>query len=161
MIEHRYSQLQSRQGIIEGYALLWNEAARIPAQGLEEFTKDSIKFDDVTLRWMHDDKSCIGNTASGTLTLESDNKGLKYKARLPKSRPDIIESVERGDVQGVSVGFRCLEDDIINNVRTINKANLIELSLVDKPAHKTTMSMRNKSQNNINTRRYKPSLYEI
>lgn len=53
----------------------------------------------------------LGSTRAGTLRLGTDNRGLAYEVDLPKSRVDVYESVERGDVYGSSIGMYVRQDD--------------------------------------------------
>ena len=99
----------------------------------------------VSLYFQHDKNNLLGNTKSGTLKLSSDSQGLKYEARLPDFARDKKELIERGDLTGVSIGFFPEKDKWNGTSRRIEKARLFEISLVDKPAHKTTLSMRDKT----------------
>jgi len=55
----------------------------------------------------HNTDHCIGNTASGTLQLHEDDKGLSFSCELPDTQAarDLKVSVTRGDVTGASFGF--------------------------------------------------------
>jgi HK97 family phage prohead protease len=50
----------------------------------------------------------LGRTASGTLELREDMKGLWYRVKLPDTQAarDIVALVERGDISGNSFRFR-------------------------------------------------------
>lgn len=145
-LEKRYSPLDKRGKTISGYAIYWDRESDIGGYK-ERFAKDSLKESDsgTSLYFQHNKERLLGNTKGGTLELEPDDKGLRYKATLPDSASDIVESIERKDIQGVSVGFYSLKDDIQGNTREVQDALLVELSLVDKPAHETSLSMRFKT----------------
>jgi HK97 family phage prohead protease len=61
---------------------------------------------DVMARYNHDDNQLLGTTASGMLALTVDDVGLDYTVIPPKSRSDVVELVQRGDVRKSSFAFR-------------------------------------------------------
>ncbi|EIQ76315.1 prohead protease, partial [Shigella flexneri 1235-66] len=50
----------------------------------------------------------LGRTRSGTLKLEEDETGLRFELTPPdpSTGRDVIELVKRGDISGMSFGFR-------------------------------------------------------
>ena len=96
----------------------------------------------------HNTDNCIGNTASGTLRLNQDDKGLAFEIDLPDTQAarDLKVSVERSDVQGCSFGFCTLDDSWAadekgNTVRTVKDVELYEVSCgVTFPAYESTSS---------------------
>ena len=113
----------------------------------EKFLKGSIKEDisGTSLYFQHDKNNLLANSKSGTMKISSDEKGLRFEAELPKSqREKYSELISRGDVQGVSIGFIPKKDNWIGQDRTISEATIFEISLVDKPAHKTELAIRDK-----------------
>ena len=147
-MEKRSNSLEIRQkeGLISGYAILWDQFSDIGGFR-EKFIRDSIK-EDITgtsLYFQHDKNNLLANSKSGTMKVFSDDKGLGFEATLPKSqREKYSELINRGDVQGVSIGFIPKKDNWIGQDRTISEATLFEISLVDKPAHKTELAIRDK-----------------
>jgi hypothetical protein len=90
---------------------------------------------DVLLLRDHEATLLMGRTKSGTLTLADTADGLQFSCTLPNtaSASDLAESIDRGDLDGVSFGFICVEDnwacaDGADVVRTILEAELIEIS---------------------------------
>ena len=148
-MERRFNSLELREekGIVSGYALLWDEPSKIENFS-ERFLRDSISEHEsgVSFYFQHNKEGLLGNTLSKTLRVTSDERGLKYSIKLPDTSlgRDVRELIKRGDLQGVSVGFISEKENFTGNERTISKATLFEISLVDKPAHKTTISLRNK-----------------
>jgi Caudovirus prohead serine protease len=66
----------------------------------------------------------------GTLSLEHQDDGLHWAFRPPKSRPDLIEAVERGDVTASSWRMRVAEDRWNGNHRTITRiGELIDITI--------------------------------
>ena len=131
---------------ITGHAVYWDRVSHIKGVGPEMFTRGSLKLPDsgCSLYFQHDKKNLLANSKAGTLKLWEDDLGLAYEATLPKSATRVIESVQRKDCQGVSVGFVCEDEDRSFGQRKIKKAQLFELSLVDKPSHATSIKLRSR-----------------
>ena len=95
--------------------------------------------------WNHNSDLVLGSVASNTLTLYTDGIGLRCSLKLPNTTwgNDAYESIQRGDVDGMSFGFRCIEDmwsktqyegrEIYK--RTILEAELFEVSPCVFPAY--------------------------
>lgn len=149
---------------ISGYAAVFNQETVIGA-GMFGFREqiaqgafdEAIKQDDVRALFNHDPNILLGRTASGTLTLASDKRGLKYTVDLPDTvaARDVRELVRRGDVSGSSFGFIVQEDkwkDPPANsrelpLRTILKASLFDVSPVTYPAYpQTSVSARSQAK---------------
>ncbi|MGE6516643.1 HK97 family phage prohead protease [Lysinibacillus sphaericus] len=134
---------------ISGYAVKWEMKSH--AMGYfkrfkEQFQKgaftESMTNDDQLALWSHDTTKVLGRTKNGTLRLFEDDIGLRFELDLPNSTlgNDAYETIKRGDVDGVSFGFRMVkqewdENDIENITRTISKAKLLEISPVAFPAY--------------------------
>jgi HK97 family phage prohead protease len=77
------------------------------------------------------------------LRIKKDDVGLRFDIDLPNNSwgDDILESIKRGDVDGVSFGFRTekngdkWEDRDGCVIRTINKAKLLEISPTPFPSY--------------------------
>ena len=85
----------------------------------------------------------LGRAKNGTLRLAEDKTGLRVEIEPPASAASYVESIERGDVDQMSFGFRTLEDawDEDENgtlVRTLLKVKLYEVSPVSFPAYPAT-----------------------
>jgi len=97
--------------------------------------------DDTVLLCQHDQSGVpLARVSSGTLRFTESEKGLMFEADLPENRADVLEALERGDLDGAcSIGFVCEEDTWMHSskgsIRTVQKANLIELSLVTAGAY--------------------------
>lgn len=98
--------------------------------------------DDTRALFNHDSNLVLGRTTSGTLRLSVDAKGLKYEIDPPKSRADIIESIERGDVTGSSFGFIVTDEEWRKEdgqeIREIHGVQLMDVSPVTYPAYEGT-----------------------
>lgn len=89
----------------------------------------------------HDPNHVLGRYPN-TLTLSVDERGLKYKVKMPKSRRDIVEAIERGDIRGSSFSFIIakggeqwsVEDGV--NIRTVTRVqSLLDVGPVTFPAY--------------------------
>jgi HK97 family phage prohead protease len=88
----------------------------------------------------------LARTSAGTLQLREDpNQGLMLTADLPQTTfaDDIVESISRGDLQGLSISFVADDDDwqdtsdgVIRTLRSVNLGS--EISLVCNPAYTAT-----------------------
>lgn len=134
---------------ITGYAVKWEKKSHVLGyfyKFREQFKKgafaDSLQKDDQRFLWSHDTSKVLGRTKNGTLRLEEDDIGLRFELDLPNTTlgNDTYESIKRGDVDGVSFGFK-VEDDEIEEpdddipLRTVKKAKLLEVSVVAFPAY--------------------------
>lgn len=137
---------------ISGYAIVYNS----PSQDLGNFTEivapgavtDSLKENpDVLCLRDHDPSLLMGRTTAKALTLVEDSKGLRFVCKLPNSTQasDLAESIDRGDLDGVSFGFsvpsggdKWSNDGSGNVVRTLLKIDLAEISPCSFPAYRST-----------------------
>jgi HK97 family phage prohead protease len=83
----------------------------------------------------HTESHLLGRTKSKTMTLKDSPEGLHYSVRLPKTShaTDLVESIERGDIDAASFGFVCKTDTWTADgagkaLRTLNKVELFEIS---------------------------------
>ncbi len=72
----------------------------------------SLKDGDVVCMWSHDSKYVLGRTSAKTLVLEDREDGLHFECELSNASwaSDVYETIARGDVPGVSFGFRVVKD---------------------------------------------------
>lgn len=148
---------------IEGYALEWDTLSEELGWWWtyrEKFQKGAFrdylknKDTDTKLLLFHDMNKILGRSKYKTVELKEDNTGLWFKADLPNNTlgNDTIESVNRRDIDGVSVGFIVRkqewdETDEDNVIRTVVTADLPEISLTGWPAYDSS---------SVNTRDHDP-----
>ncbi|WP_429998557.1 HK97 family phage prohead protease [Metabacillus fastidiosus] len=133
--------------MIHGYAVKWGMPSnKIGGRFFEQFQKgaftESLAKHDIRALWSHDTSKVLGRTKNNTLRLTEDDVGLRFELDLPNTTVgnDTYESINRGDIDGVSFGFRAIQQhwekrDQNNIVRDITKANLLEISPIGFPAY--------------------------
>lgn len=134
---------------LSGYAVKWEKKSQVLGMFFkfrEQIKKgaflESLNNDDQRFLWSHDTAKVLGRTKNNTLRLQEDDVGLRFELDLPKTTlgNDTYESIKRGDVDGVSFGFR-VEDDSVEEpdddlpLRTIKQGKLLEVSAVAFPAY--------------------------
>ncbi|NIS74257.1 MAG: HK97 family phage prohead protease, partial [Deltaproteobacteria bacterium] len=86
----------------------------------------------------------LGRNKTNTLILREDEKGLRVEIDPPESQwaKDVMISVERGDVDGMSFAFIADKDSWDETgevpVRTLEKVKMFEVSPCTFPAYRDT-----------------------
>lgn len=145
--EIRTSELTASNKKLVGYAVRWNSLSEIIWDEFrEQFApgafKDSLASgNDVRCLFEHNHTQLLGRTKSGTLVLSEDVTGLRFELTPPDTQlgNDVLALVERGDIDGMSFGFRALKEawDItpIPYIRTVTAAELREITVTSMPAY--------------------------
>jgi HK97 family phage prohead protease len=152
------SGLELRSGgdgnpVLTGYALVYDTRYDIgggPSNG--GFTEviargaatKSAKEADVRLLVNHGGVP-LARSKSGTLTLESDDIGLRVSAELDAANPVVAElrsAMDRGDMDEMSFAFRAITQEWSDNyeLRTIRELKLYDVSVVTFPANPATVA---------------------
>lgn len=132
---------------LTGYAVVWNSDTTIGDYFVERiapgaFTK-AIRGDVLALV-NHDSGRVIGRTKSKTLRLVEDERGLKVEIDVPNTTDgnDLWELVDRGDISGMSFGFRATKQEWDDTgaipQRTVLEAELYEVTATPIPAYEDT-----------------------
>lgn len=141
---------------IGGYAVKYNAPTLMRDRWGDEFLEEistgafdkSLQNRNQKALWNHDTSKPLGSVSVGTLRFNSDTSGLNYDIDVPNNTygNDAYESVQRGDVDGSSFGFRCL-NDVWSKVqyegretykRSIVEAELFEVSPCTFPAYESS-----------------------
>lgn len=134
---------------LTGYAIVFNQKS-VDLGGFREIilpeavTRTLSEALDVRALVDHDSSKILGRTRAGTLRLQADGHGLSVDIRPPNTQAarDILESVDRGDVSGMSFAFRTLTDDWRMEdgevIRDVIDMRIREVSVVSFPAYEQT-----------------------
>lgn len=159
--------LVNDEGIISGYAIVYDVESRILADFEGEFVEvikpgavdeALLSRSDIKALYNHnrDDLLARYTEGSGTLSLVPDEKGLFFSFSAPKTTlgDDVRELVKRGDLRGCSFAFTVNPADVEYHkradgrpLRVIKKiASLHDISIVVDPAYiQTSVDVRSLS----------------
>jgi Escherichia/Staphylococcus phage prohead protease len=137
--------------MIRGYAIVFNSLSepimglfreKIAPQAMERTINEGI---DLRALVDHDSAKILGRRSAGTLRYESDTHGLRTEIDPPDTTTalDIIQSIQRRDVTGMSFAFRTLKDEWDETTepyptRTVLDMLVREVSIVTFPAYPST-----------------------
>lgn len=151
-VEVRKGDGDKKSRTISGYAAVFDSDSEDMGfiERLDKHCFDGVieKSDVVALYNHSEDPGVLARSVygEGTLKLKVDHKGLRCEFEAPNTQlgNDMIESVERGDIRGMSFAFTVEKDhwehdDKGNYRRTIVKVSrLYDVSLVVTPAYSAT-----------------------
>lgn len=154
------SQLEFRESsdtlTLSGYASTFNQPYDmgwyVESVDPSAFNRTLGRNPDVRLLVNHDGLP-LARTTSGTLTLESDARGLRVSASLDPADPDVAAlapKMKRGDLNQMSFAFRTVSDVWENDMsrRTLRELDLNngDVSVVTYPANpNAAASLRNRN----------------
>lgn len=130
-----------------GYAVKWNSPSQVLYCDFVEsfapnaFSESLASGEDVRALFEHDYTKLLGRTSAGTLKLEEDSIGLRFELTPPDTTTgkDLLVSVARGDITGMSFGFRATQEswnfDLEPVQRSVTKADLFEVTVTSIPAY--------------------------
>lgn len=153
---------------IEGYAIVFNQRSQVmydfwEGEYFEEIilpeavTHELLRSCDVKALMEHNRERLLArsNKGEGTLELEIDDIGLKYRFVAPNTKDgdDAVELVTRGDIGGSSFGFTARSEGCVERewdkekqrwLHRIRKFDsLFDVTLTSDPAYiQTSVSMR-------------------
>lgn len=160
-VERRYAQTRAvvdRSGRrIRGDAIVFNSLSKVVSERFIGRFRELIQPEavDRTLRsgaavkalWNHNSDLVLGNTKSGTLQLRKTASALAIEVDPPLWAEPQLETIQRGDVDGMSFAFHIAEDgdewdfetDDGIPLRTITDLEFSEVSFVAFPAYPATV----------------------
>lgn len=111
--EVRIERVAGKSPRLAGYAARFNVLSR-DLGGFRErilptaFDAALAKGADIRALVDHDHSKLLGRTSAGTLSLGKDERGLWFQLDMPDTQysRDVQTLVERGDIRGMSFGFR-------------------------------------------------------
>jgi len=149
------------EGIVEGYAMLFDvQSDGLPFyETIERGALDGVvERSDVFALLNHSlDRGVLArsNRGRGSLSLEVDERGLKYRFTIPDTAvgKELAENLRRGEIDSSSFGFTVDEDkwekrdDGIWSRRIIRIAELFDVSPVYRAAYSaTSVSLRGRER---------------
>ena len=108
---------------------------------------DGCNMSDVRALFNHDPNQILARTASGTMSVSVDAKGLKYRFEMPNTTlgNDLLEMIRRGDISQSSFAFTVKETSWVEekypipDLRKIIKIEEVyDVSPVTYPAYEGT-----------------------
>ena len=134
---------------LRGHALVFNSLSEnlgffremIAPEAVDRTFSENI---DVRALVDHDPAKILGRLTAHTLTMAKDKRGLSVEIDPPDTSysRDVIESVRRGDITGMSFAFRGLKDQWDETTdpptRTVLDMRVHEVSIVTFPAYPAT-----------------------
>lgn len=137
---------------IEGYALKFDTWSEDLGGFKETIQREALKetdMSDVRALFNHNADHVLARTSAGTLKLDVDDVGLKFRAKIPNTSygNDLAENLRNGNVNQCSFGF-CLDqngDDFSydekegifkRSLRSIKE--IVDVSAVTYPAYRDT-----------------------
>lgn len=96
---------------LAGHAAVFDRVASLPTfyEALGRTAFDAVLDDDVRALVNHNPDNLLARAGAGTLKLSTDESGLYFEIpKLPNTTyaNDLRESIERGDLNGMSFGFK-------------------------------------------------------
>jgi HK97 family phage prohead protease len=133
---------------IGGYASVFGKLSRNLGGFVENVEPSAFNgsraagWPNVVARYNHDQNMLLGTTAGRTLDVRIDDTGLWYEVLPPAARADILELVQRGDVQHSSFAFKVPAggDDWSTTdqgypLRSLREVQLVDVAPVVTPAY--------------------------
>jgi HK97 family phage prohead protease len=152
--ETRYLGFEGRAELsedkrIRGYAIVFNSLSvdlggfreRILPSAVDRTLREGL---DVRAYFNHDGDKVLGRTSAGTLMLRKDTHGLRAEIHPPSTTlaQDLMVSIDRGDITGMSFRFRALDDqwrmEDGEPIREVSDMVIGEVSIVSEPAYPDT-----------------------
>ena len=140
--EERYAELR-REGegrVLVGTAIAYGEETPIAGRFRERFVAGAfgdLANADLALVFQHVRERPLARTGGAGLELRDGDKQLEVRADLPRTTEadDALELVRVGVIRGLSVRFFAREAEFVGDLRTVHRADLVHVALVDRPAY--------------------------
>lgn len=141
---------ESEDNIIVGYSLKFNRWSE-DLGGFKEIISpgalEGADMSDVRALIDHMPTNIIGRNIAGSLKLEVDDIGLKFRCKLPNTSyaRDLMENIRNGNINQCSFAFKVEDEEIDYDeetdmfTRTVKKfAEILDVSVVTYPAYRDT-----------------------
>lgn len=127
---------QSGESSIEGVVVRYGSFAEIGGSLRERFAPGSISFSDVIANIQHERAKPVARTGAG-LTLTDSQAELRASIAMPDTSygREARELVKAGILRGLSMEFLARQEEWEGAERTIMRAELVGIGIVDRPAY--------------------------
>ncbi len=139
-LERRFVELRREGRTLSGVAIVYGSEARIFPDFRERFQPGAfgdVSSLDVILNVQHQRSRPLARSGGGGLELRDSATQLEIRAELPQTRDadDTLALVESGVLRGLSLEFQATRETWSGTLRTIQRARLSGLGIVDRPAY--------------------------
>lgn len=137
----------NKQPMIVGYAAVFGQMSEDLGGFREQIAPGAFSKtigEDIRALFNHDRSVVLGRSKAKTLRLSEDARGLRVEIDPPDTQDarDLVTKMKRGDISGMSFGFRTIKDkwDEVDGkiVRTLVELRLFDVSVVTYPAYPQT-----------------------
>jgi HK97 family phage prohead protease len=145
----------SLQGYAASFNVLSNDLGSFKEKIAPGAFDDSLDDDasDVRCTYNHSMDTILGRQKNGTLKLDTDQRGLKFRCQLDRNQSghrDVYAAVKRGDIDACSFAFQAdadgqsWDDNGVDEngqrctVRTLKRVKLFDVAVVSQPAYPST-----------------------
>lgn len=149
-ISAKSNKVKGSIGELSGYAIKFNKPSVAEAPFTEYIMStalDHVDISKVLILYDHNYANVLGRVDAGTLELNVDNIGLKFKVQVPDTSlgRDVYANVKAGNLKGMSFGFTVAKGGdswkqtrpkptrFITQIKKVN-----EISIVSLPAYDDT-----------------------
>lgn len=133
---------------VSGYALRWDVPSAVRPGFDEVFRPHSLIIPHVTPAWVnHDPLQQVAATDDGSFRIRCDDIGLWVELDCPHTDVGdrLLHGSRFGEFTGWSISFRATDEAWDRSgprpLRTVARANLVEVSIADRGAHVTTLGV--------------------
>lgn len=152
-LQRRFYELRfdAEKRELRGTAMRYGDIAKLPWGEKERFVAGAFagSLSDIILNVQHDRGRPLARTGGGGLRMDDSATELRLEAVLPKTREadDVIELVRQKILRGFSVEFLPISHRVVDGVTVIEKAELRNVGLVDRPAYRQSKVQPRSEQN--------------
>ena len=143
------SEESDQPPMIVGYAAKFDSDSRDLGGFTEQITRTAFnraldEEHDVRALVDHNPSMILGRSSAGTLRMMTDDVGLRVEIDPANTQAgrDVVESIRRGDLDGMSFGFQVTKDSWEDRdgtpLRKVQDLNLLDVSVVSFPAYAST-----------------------
>ena len=137
MTERRYVEFRADGDTLTGVAVRYGDVAKLP--GFDETISPGAfaPIDDVILNLQHSRERPIARTGTPYLSLDDNDQRLEVRVKLPQNAHAEMarQLIQDGVLRGLSVEMNVRQDEWHGTSRTIRKADLHGIGIVDRPAY--------------------------